>query len=314
MKGADLVFIAPPIQQGANREYVAMLNNRIELAAELAGYPKADKVVLAGSAEQIGLRDEILANNPYVVFHSLSKLRVTHARGDQFDDMHDFVLPISVAWQKLQPKQQQFYDINLVPSRIKQEQNTLQIAWHGFLLLLLIIVSAVGLGYLGLERQTEISDASQKLQFERAEIERQRAIVEQINMYENRSTDIVAAVTTLDTLMIGQELWSETLDSLALAASAISTIWVSELKPDPEGGSMVIGFSRTRQSIPAFSHAIGETKMREVLVERISDNKVYRYDMGLQLPEAYPYSGSRATRWHDTVKTYIPGVGEEGGE
>jgi Tfp pilus assembly protein PilN len=312
LKGGDLIFIAPPVQQGASKELVAMLNNRIELAAELAGYPKADKVVLAGSAEQIGLRDEILANNPYVVFHSLSKLRIGHPRGADFEDIHDFVLPISVAWQKLLPKQQQFYRINLVPSRIKQEQNTMQIAWHGFLLIILILLGIVGLTYLGIQNQTNISRERDELNRERAEIERQRAIVQEIDALEARSVDIVAAATTLDTLLINQERWSETLDSLSKATAKIGSIWASELKPDPEGGYTLIGFSRNRANVPNLAHSVGETQMRELLVEFISENKVFRYDMGLALPDEYPYSGSPAMQWHDTVKTYI-GTASEGG-
>jgi len=321
LKGGELQFIAPPIQQGANKEYVAMLNNRIELAAELAGYPKADKVVLAGAAEQIGLREEILANNPYVVFHSLTKLRVTHPAGNEYADIHDFILPISVAWQKLQPKQLQFYKINLVPPKIQKEQNTLQIAWHGLLLILFIILAILGLGYKGLQNQKEIGTADKELIREQAEIQRQREIVDEINSLETRSADIQAAATTLDTLLMNQELWTETLDSLAKGTSRLGNIWISELKPDPEGGVTLVGFSRSRSAIPSLALAIGEAKMREVLVEKISDNKVYRFDMGLPLAAQYPSAGSRAAKWHDTVKTYIgdvgggvPPAGEGGGQ
>ncbi|MAT38263.1 MAG: hypothetical protein CL946_01525 [Ectothiorhodospiraceae bacterium] len=310
LRGPDLHFIAPPIQQGAgNQEYVSMLNNRIELAAELAGFPKADKVVLAGAAESMGLRDEILANNPYAIFHSLTKLRVNHPKTEEFKDIHNFVLPISAAWQKLLPKSELFYDINIVPPKIRQQTNTLQLKWHGFLLIFLIIASVLGIGYQGVQNLGRISAERDALNQERAELARQQALIDEINTLETRSTDILSAATTLDTLLISSERWSETLDTLANATASLGNVWFREMRPEVEtGGYILTGYSTSRGSIPSLSHRIGDTQLREITVEQISETKVYDFDFGLMLEEHYPYSGSRAHRWHDTIQTAIGDV------
>jgi hypothetical protein len=310
MRGYDLVYLAPPVQQGANdRDYVTMLNNRLELAAENAGYPKATTVVLSGFAEDIGLKEEILENNPNVVFHSLSKMRLDYGNNEALArDIRHFPMAISVAWEKLQPKNPHFYRINLIPHTIREEQKTMKLAWHGYLLLLVLFASTVGLTLFVLQKQETINKLTSQLEYERKQVNEQRAIVTQINDLESRSASLVEATNTLDTLLLNTEKYSETLDTLAKAAGGLRNIWINEIKPDPEGNIAITGFSLTRSSVPTFSHLVGQTNMREISVQEIGKKKVYRFDVSLSVPDAYPYSGSPAQAWHDTIKTTLGDV------
>ncbi len=310
MRGYDLVYIAPPIQQGANdRDYVTMLNNRLELAAENAGYSKADAVVLSGYAEEIGLKEEMLENDPGLVFHSLARLRVSHGPNEALArELPRYAVPISVAWQQLQPKNPHFYKINLIPSRIREEQKKAKLAWHGLLLLVLLFVAATGLTIMSLQKQERIRTEQAQLNYERKQINEQRAIVAQINELEERSSSLVAATNTLDTLLMNSEKYSDALDTLARAAGGLRNIWINEMKPDADGNISVVGFSVTRPSIPSFSSSIGTTNLREISVQQIGDKKVYRYDVALMVPDLYPSSGSPATAWHDTIRTTLGDV------
>jgi Tfp pilus assembly protein PilN len=310
LEGQDLVFIAPTVQQGANdRDFVTMLNNRIELAAENAGYPKADAVVLCGHAEEIGLKEEILANNPSVVFHSLSRLRVSHGDDEAIQrEVRHFSAPISVAWEKLQPKNPLFLRLNLIPSRIREEQKKLKLAWHGFVLLAVLFAATAGITFLTMKKQETIGTLSAALAYEQKQVREQQAIVTQINALESRSTAIIAATNTLDTLLQNSEKWSETLDTLATGVGGLRNLWINEIKPDPDGKLAVIGFSITRGSVPSLSHLIGDTHMREISVQEIGKKKVFRYDVALAVADLYPYSGSRATVWHDSVNVTLGDV------
>lgn len=315
MRGGELRFIAPTIQQGASdRDFITMLNNRIELAAENAGYPKADTVVLAGFAEEIGLKDEILVNNPHVVFHSLSRLRVQHGSDEAIlRDIGHYSAPISVAWEKLQPKSPHFLRLTLVPRHILDEQKSLKLAWHGFLLLAVLFVATTALTVLGLQRQSRITSLSSALEYEKRQVSEQRAIVDQITTLEQRSAAITTATNTLDTLLLNSEQWGETLDTLAKATGALRNIWVSEFKPDPEGGMTMVGYSMTRASVPAFSNLVGTSTLREVSVQEIGKRKVYRYDLNLAQVDAYPNSGSPAAAWHDSVGVALGDVAKRFG-
>lgn len=307
MRGYDLVFIAPPVQQGANdREYVTMLNNRLELAAENAGYPKATAVVLSGHAEDIGLREEILENNPNVAFHSLSKMRLDYGGNEALArEIRHFPIAISIAWEKLQPKNPHFYRINLIPTRIREEQRKAKLAWHGFLLLAVLFSATAGLTVLGLQKAEQIQAMSSQLAYERKQVKEQRAIALKINDLESRSASLVQATNTLDTLLLNSEKYSETLDTLARAAGGLRNLWINEIKPDAEGNIAITGFSLTRSSVPTFSHLVGQSNMREISVQEIGKRKVYRFDVALHVPDAYPYSSSPAQAWHDTIQTTL---------
>ncbi|GEM_PF-1302484 len=313
MRGHDIEYIAPSIQQGAHDAHlVSTLYNRIELTAESAGYLNPDRVVLSGKAEEIGLKEEILENNPEVVFHSLKKLRVGHSDDkDILRDMNNYLVPISLAWQELQPRNEHFYRVDVLPAKVREEQKRFKLAWHGYLLLLLLFVIVTVLTVMGLQRQAEIGTLSSALAFDRKQIEEQRIIVDQINELETRSTAIRNATTTLDTLLLNSELWTETLDTLAVSAGALRDTWVSEMKMDQDGAITVTGYSMKRSSIPTFSDAIGTTMLREITVQEIGEAKVFRYDVRLQPDSLYPYSNSRAARWHDSVSTALGSMAEE---
>ena len=311
MRGHDIEYIAPPIQQGAHDAHlVSTLYNRIELTAESAGYLNPDKVVLSGKAEEIGLKEEILENNPEVIFHSLKRLRIGHSDdNDILREMNNHLVPISLAWETLQPKNPHFYRLDVLPERIREEQKRFKLAWHGVLLLLLLFVAVTALTVIGLQKQAEIASLSAALDFDRQQIAEQKIIITQIEELDARSQAIRTATTTLDTLLINTEVWTETLDTLSRGTAALRDLWVSEMTMDKAGGLAVVGYAFKRSSIPTFANSIGQTRLREVTVQEIGKTKVFRYDIHLKPDSTYPYSNSRAARWHDSLRTVMGTTG-----
>ncbi len=304
MRGTELLHIAPPIMQGSrDRNIVSLLINRIELAADNAGYPNPDHIVLSGDAEQIGLKSALRSFNDEVIFHTLSRLRVRHGDDERIDDLHEYVLPISVAWQQLQPKNPHFYRINLMPERIKDELNKAKIAWHGLLLILALFVTTTFLTIQGLQQQAELASEQASLAFEKQQIELQQEVVQRIQALEERSQQVRNATTTLDTLLVGAEIWSETLDTLITGVGALRSMWISEIKPI-ENGIKVGGYSLNRPNIPALTKLIGDAKIQEVATQVIGEkSKVYRFDMNLEIPPSSPYGESAAARWHRRISS-----------
>ncbi len=304
MRGTELLHIAPSIMQGSrDRNIVSLLINRIELAADNAGYPNPDHIVLSGDAEQIGLKSALRSFNDTVIFHTLSRLRVRHGDDERMDDLHEYILPISVAWQQLQPKNPHFYRINLMPKRVKDELNKAKIAWHGLLLVLVLFIATTFLTIKGLQQQAELASEQASLAFEQQQIELQQEVVQRIQALEERSQQVRNATTTLDTLLVGAEIWSETLDTLITGVGALRSMWVSEIKPI-ENGIKVAGYSLNRPNIPALTKLIGDAKIQEVATQVIGEkSKVFRFDMNLEIPPSPPYGTSAAARWHNRVST-----------
>lgn len=307
LKGHEIEYIAPAIQQGAHDAHlVSTLYNRIELTAESAGFLNPDKVVLSGKAEEIGLKEEVLENNPEVVFHSLKRLRVGHSDDkDLLRDMNSYLIPIALAWQDLQPKNAHFYRLDVLPSKVREEQKRFKLAWHGIILLILLFVAVTALTVIGLQKQADINTLSSALAFDKRQMEEQKRIINQIEELENRSTAIRTATTTLDTLLVNAELWSETIDTLSLGTANQGNVWVSEMKMDKAGGLAIIGYALQRTSIPTFSTDMGRSILREVTVQEIGDNRVFRYDIQLFPDSLPPYGNSKAARWHDSVRTAL---------
>jgi Tfp pilus assembly protein PilN len=307
LRGHEIEYIAPAIQQGAHDAHlVSTLYNRIELTAEGAGYLNPDKVVLSGKAEEIGLKEEILENNPEVIFHSMKRLRVGHSDDkDLLKDMNNYLIPISLAWQELQPKNEHFYRLDVLPAKVREEQKRFKLAWHGMILLVFLFIAVTVLTVIGLQKQADVATLTSALDFEKRQMQEQKRIINQIDELESRSTAIRTATTTLDTLLLNSELWSETLDTLSRGTRALGDTWVSEMKADKGGGLAIIGYALRRTSIPTFSTAMGKSVLREITVQEIGETRLFRYDIQLFQDSLYPYSNSKAAKWHDSTRAAL---------
>ena len=259
MQGGELKAIVPSIQQGSDNTFNAtILHDRIELAAEGAGYKKANSVVLSGAAEDVGLRKEILENNPDIVFHSLNRLRISYDESiAETERMADYTIPISLAWQKLQPDNPRFYRLNVLPHNIRERQRKFKLAWHGILLLLALFAVTTFLTVRILENGRKLGEVTQKLQAEQKQVASQKVIVDSIYMVEGQSTSIINSTNLLDTLLYDVEQWSQIIDTLATGTGSPQSSWISELKPDKAGGIQIVGFALERPTIPAFFGVCG---------------------------------------------------------
>lgn len=306
MRGNDIVHIAPVIMQGSrDRDVASLLLTRIELAADSAGYPTPAHIVLGGHAERIGLRELLNQMHPDAILHSLTRLRATAPSVEMENEMTDYLLPISAAWQKLDVKNPHFYRMNVIPVRLREDQNKFKLAWHGFILLLLLFAATVGLTMKGLEQHAKVGELKESLAFEKQQITEQQEIVARINALEARSADVIKATTTLDTLLSGAEKWSMTLDTIANSVAILKSLWISEMKPT-ETGVNITGFSLNRKNVPNLATLSGGALINEVSVQEIGSGKskvkVLRYVMDLPVPALAPYSFSRATEWHRNLK------------
>lgn len=298
LRGNEVVHISPVIMQGSrDRDVAALLLTRLELEADAAGLPSPSHVVLSGHAERIGLRGLIEQYHPSVIMHSLSRLRVASTSDDSEIDFQDYIIPISAAWQYLEGKTKHFHRFDVLPMRLRSDQNKFKLSWHGYVFLLALFGSTTALTLQGLNNHSTITEQRAALNFERQQIKEQMKIVERINTLEARSADVIKATTTLDTLLKGAEMWSMTLDTLASGVNSLRTLWISEMKPT-EKGVNVSGFSLNRSNVPNFATLSGGAKINEIAVQEIGKKKVFRYSMDLDVPSLAPYGNSRAANWH----------------
>ncbi len=307
MRGNDILHVAPVIMQGSrDRDIASLLLTRIELATDSAGFPTPSHIVLSGHAERIGLREALNEFHPDAIVHSLTKLRIA---ASEEDDVADYILPISVAWQALDTQNEHFYRINVLPMRLRADQNKFKLRWHGLLLLLALFGITTGLTLKGLQQHASIAEMKSALAFEKQQIREQQEIVARIDALEARSVDVLKATTTLDTLLNNSDKWSVTLDTLANGVARLKSMWISEMKPN-EKGINVTGYSLTRGNVPAFASVIGGGRINEISVQTIGKQKVLRYSTDLDVPTRAPSANSPAGAWHRNLS--IPKLNNSG--
>ena len=55
----------------------------------------------------------------------------------------EYSVPIGAAWKVLDPSNKNVYNVNLLPADVREGQRVFKLAWHGYLLMLMLFLSTL---------------------------------------------------------------------------------------------------------------------------------------------------------------------------
>ena len=146
LKGKDFLHFAPVISEGRTSPNIEnTLYSRILLEQDSAGIMRLDRIFLAGEAHKLELKQFLspqFAEAPieYLVPKNLD----TGALQQSVEEItSEYAVPISVAMRVLDPKNANYYSIDLLPQSFREGQKVFKLAWHGYLLMLLIFLGTL---------------------------------------------------------------------------------------------------------------------------------------------------------------------------
>ncbi|MCS7081668.1 MAG: hypothetical protein RML47_01690 [Bacteroidota bacterium] len=249
--------------------------------------------VLAEGGDSDRLRAQMEAYFPgaYVVplSEGLSDMAIVLDEGVNPEHVEAYTIPIAVALRLITNDHALFYDVNLLPPDLERRPAQIELAWHGYALLLLLFVST--LFFVGRLHQQRLelrrweeavrsaAPLSPSLERElRARIDSLRALGLQ---YE-------AATQALDSLLLGSDRWSRALAQIAEATGVVGGIWIREWVPDKEHVDLS-GYALDRDRIVALARRLDAT-IQAVTFDEIRGARVFQYHMRVPTPERLPRS------------------------
>ncbi|MEJ2634408.1 MAG: hypothetical protein P8184_03840 [Calditrichia bacterium] len=284
LKGNEIYNISYIIGAGLDSENITnTIFSRILLEQDNLNLPKIHNVLLTGEAFEVGLKG-------YLESKLSEEINVDYLRLNNLDVIGNeplasrFAVAIGTAWRILNDSEEYFYDVNLLPMKIREGQKRFKLGLIGWTLLFLLpAISFYSTQKISqqIEALTQLKVSEQNYKTELAGLQEIEA---KVNAQRARLSKYENAFKVLDAMSIGRNKWNDFLYKLDRVTSRTGNLWLTDMTSKSNEAVTLRGFSLFRNRIPQFSNAIGGGDLDKVLVQDIRDKRVYNFELEAKLP------------------------------
>ncbi len=282
MKGPYFFHFAPVISEGrATPNIENTLYSRILLEQDSAGIMHIDRIFLAGEAHKVQLKQFLSPQFPESPIEYLIPVALdTNVIPDSVVEItSEYAVPISAAMRVLEPKNPFYYAVDLLPLAFHEGQKAFKLAWHGYLLMLLIFASTlyftthiVGTNHNIQLARTEL----QQKELQLSENQRLQTILDNLQA-ENRG--YVGALAVYDSLVPNYNQWSKFFYHLTNDLDLVKSVWITDFATHPGKGVEMTGYTTDRSKIPVIASMFQKTELKSVELKEIRGKMVYKFVM-----------------------------------
>jgi hypothetical protein len=284
MQGKNYLHFAPIISEGYGSSNIEnTIYSRILLEQDNIALTRIDRIILCGESHKVNLRESLAPqfSSATVEYLQAPELDLSMFEGVVGEAVSEYAIPLATAWRALQPKHPNFLNVNLCPVSIKEGQKAFKLAWHGWIIALMIIGAIVYFTLKIQEQSAELRRAKDVLtrkQSELADLEllraRQAALQQDIERYSK-------AATVYDSIAPGSDRWSRILHYLANSVEDLNSLWIYRIEPDVQqpGALKISGRSIYRTRISRLASLFEKAVLREVRTTTIRDKIIYDFDL-----------------------------------
>jgi len=189
----------------------------------------------------------------------------------------EFAVPIGAAWKVLDPTADRLYNVNLLPSEVREGQRVFKLAWHGYALLALLFFGAFFFTMQISQKSKEIRELRDVLVLKESQKAENLTLSNSIVALEEQLNRYRTSLALYDSLIPGAERWSRVLTQLSHGVEDLNSIWLTDFNGQVDGSVNMNGYAVYRTRIPRLSTLFDNAVLREVNVQAIREQTVYRY-------------------------------------
>ena len=284
MQGSNYLHFAPIISEGYNSPNIEnTLYSRILLEQDNIALSRIDRILLAGDGHKVNLREALAPQfaSAAVEYLTSAEIDVSDFEGSVGATLSEYAIPIAAAWRTLQPSHPGFYDINLMPNAILEEQKAFKLAWHGWLLAALSLVSIVFFYTSILSRSQEIRAAQELLRRRQTEFRDLEVLRQQRDTLMNGIARFSTAAAVYDSIAPGGDRWSRILHYLSNSVEDLNSLWIFKIQQAPNNprSLTITGRSIYRTRIPRLASLFEKATLKAVRIVPIREKIVYEFDL-----------------------------------
>ncbi|MBA4312913.1 MAG: hypothetical protein C0417_09810 [Chlorobiaceae bacterium] len=287
MKGTEFFHFAPVLGEGYDSPNIQnTVYSRLLLEQDNMGIPRIDKIFIAGESKKINFEEFMKEQLPDVAIQYLltPQLDATSLPPEIQQQIPEFAIPIATAWKVLDDDHPGFYPTNLLPETVREGQRAFKLAWHGYVLLMLVFLSSFFFTtrYATVQREITLRQRTLlQLEDKIGENEKMKTAIggleEQINRFNT-------ALAVYDSLIPGADRWNKTIAQLTKGVDDLGATWITELRAQPGGAMAIQGYALYRGRIPRIAALFENTTLTKVEVREIRPNTPPVYNFMISIP------------------------------
>ncbi|MEM1095219.1 MAG: hypothetical protein AAGJ10_11505 [Bacteroidota bacterium] len=178
---------------------------------------------------------------------------------------------------------------NMLPKSLRKIRIELPFSWHTLVLSMMIFCTVFFFTwrYVTMEQQIASKEALITLQDPTTNLDVDEQVLQaRIDSLQGTYVRYVQALNVIDSLLVGSDRWSRTLETITRETAATPGIWIDSMSP--QGSEVVvIGSARGRDNAVAFAER-AEAVIETLTFEEIREWPVYSFRMRVPAPVVLP--------------------------
>jgi len=186
-----------------------------------------------------------------------------------------------------EPYKSAFHPVNFLDSKLAGPQFQLPFSWPVAAMIVVLFGSTLFFVSTWFEQQTAIiSYRSQLGSYPASVIEADLDQLEhRIDSLQSRSVGLTKALDVLDSLLVGSDRWSRTMERLSTATSRVSDIWIEDWSEDSGDERLDLsGTAVSRDAVVALATEL-DGIIESVEFSSVRDWPVYEWEMSIRLEQ-----------------------------
>jgi len=287
MKGRDPISFIQAIREGYTSPQVCQtLFSKILLEQEEAGIPEIEQIILAGEIGVTRAMEFFQRQFPEAEVKPITPgpLDTSSLKNEELAVFANFAIPVALAWERLEPNNESFINVKLVPRSIKDAQKTFKVAWHGFALLAAIFSAMVVLSYQGFDLSLKIRNLNSSIESKQSTIASLQPELTEIGKLQDQINVHKSNLEFLKNIVQDPYKWSRLFEKLSEDFKKVNRIWIDQIISTRKGFTMV-GKAVTRDRVPVLAAGLDGVSLHSVnRVVSEEGNTVYEFTLDASIP------------------------------
>lgn len=283
MRGEELWIVSPVITEGLkDQRFLSTIFSKILFQLDTGEVPNLDRLILCNNSlgdKSVEFFEERFQDVEISEFEFSDDL--FEAEGINKSSIPAFTTAIGAAWAASGFHGNKFPNISFLPSYVQERQKIFKLQWHGFMLLLFILLTPIIANHFYTNNAAEIDRLQSDITQLDSQIESLEPTVQEYNRISSELTQIQSKLQLLAELSEGTVRWTTNLDQLNSGIDGVNSIWLTSLNQDSDGIE-INGYSTQRNAIPRVAEIFDRATLLNVSSSEIREREVYSFRYMIQ--------------------------------
>lgn len=282
-KGGKLIHMVSIIREGSSSPSVLnTLKGKLLYEQDIGNIPDFNLLLLTGKSKQLEAKEFFQKNLGLenVEYFKLNSEKFV-ASPEDAASLQNFTGALGLVVTALKSAEKNLYQLDLLPEYVQKRQQVFKIAWHGIIILILIMLMPMALNRLNNHKRHLKESYERKVESLDRSIEDLNWVGPLVDSLAIELGNLQMEYSKLDSLARGTRRTTVTIDKIYRAARDVNGIWFTDV--NMESSTIEIsGYSIYRNRIPRFIKRFPKAIIESITPTKIREKVVYQFKVVIE--------------------------------